>query len=203
MVPAAPLPVWQKAPPADGSVTRGRTSALRHRCQPRQDTPQKDKAASQDIPGLGGWSGRRGCGDTERRWWEAKPDYCTQENWGLGDLWGHRSFSIPFPCYLLLQQLAHSCATALASAGLFLITGDSRDFPFFSGSFRGDFPLRHDCNPVLFMPLQLLQAISLTFSRRVKIKTLRAKFGLVCLFFFLLILSLCLLLLYYTYIYTP
>lgn len=107
--------------------------------QPRQDTPRQDKpggeAASQDIPGVGGRSGRSGCSNTERRWWGAKPDSWTQERWGLGDLWRQRSFSIPFPCCLLLQQLAHSCATASASAelsagqfGLFLITCDSWDF---------------------------------------------------------------------------
>lgn len=92
--------------------------------------------ASPCIPGLPAENGRSGRNDGRRRWLEAS----AQEKWVSSALWRQSSVSIPFPCYLLLQQLARRSATALASAelsagqfGLFLITGDSRGVTLFSG----------------------------------------------------------------------
>lgn len=59
------------------------------------------------IPGLAGKNGRRGCSDGRRRL-EAHPSSCTQKKCLLGALWRKSSVSIPFPCYLLLRQLAQS-----------------------------------------------------------------------------------------------
>lgn len=64
----------------------------------------------------------------------------------------------PFPCYLLLSCLQAGSGCSYSRVRFYLLLW---------ACFCEDLPLRHDCNPVLFMPLQLLQAISFTFPRRV------------------------------------
>lgn len=109
------------------------------------------------IPHSAGENGRRGCSDGRRRL-EARPSSCALKKCLSGALWRKSSISVPFPCYLLLWQLQAGSGCSYSRVRFYLLLW---------ACFCEDLPLRHDCNPVLFMPLQLLQAISFTFPRRV------------------------------------
>jgi len=172
-VPAALFTAPQNAPSADGS-----DAGLRQQSKPgRGDAlaeQTSEEAASQRLPGLAGENGKSGCKDGRRRWLEANADSCTQEKWFSGALRRQSSVSIPLLCYLLPQQLAHRCHSpgfCWAVCWPVWAVPDHwwlmRCYFLLWVCFCGGLPLRHDCNPVLFMPPQLLQAISLTFSRRV------------------------------------
>lgn len=74
------------------------------------------------IPHSAGENGRRGCSDGRRRL-EARPSSCALKKCLSGALWRKSSISVPFPCYLLLQQLQAGLGCSI----------HVWDFTFFSG----------------------------------------------------------------------